>query len=508
VREAPAALLTCLPFGHVEARLWERARPGRRLVVVVVGPVTEPFPGGLPASVIGRTVPAEDDPLPAALATAENALTTLLASPARAHEIYTSAGRSVLLVGAGIVNLVTAWRLVREGFEVSVIDAGPDPRVGADWTEYGCTRGGGDARMATLTEADGYFSGADPAGANRFLTPVRLGGWRVAGPGPLTSDEHGWVSANAAVPPWLAGQYTRDILGINRRSMQLWDELARTEPGLFTDAGRRDRILRLYTDSSLLARQLVRQADVGADPQLLSPAQIGDRHPALAAVATSGVVAGGIVVDGFTVQVHRLVAQLVGELERSGAQFDWGRAGALVQDATGAVTGVRVGAKTVTADHLVLSPGAYGGDLLTGMASGGALHGVLGAWLSLPNPHGLELSLKIARTGHLAEDSNVTVTTGPDGRSQLVIGSGYGWTGADPANIDPGQLEVLHRAVADTARTFFPDAYEEAHDSGQLNCGQRHCVRPWTASSLGLLETATMPGGGTLVQRRVNPAGV
>ena len=63
---------------------------------------------------------------------------------------------TVVLVGAGIVNLVTALYLVRHGYEVTVYDRAPDPRADAPWSAYGCTRGGGDGRMFTLTEADSY----------------------------------------------------------------------------------------------------------------------------------------------------------------------------------------------------------------------------------------------------------------------------------------------------------------------------------------------------------------
>jgi hypothetical protein len=89
---------------------------------------------------------------------------------------------TVTLVGAGIVNLITALRLVRGGYDVTVYEKSPDPRENAHWTAYGCTRGGGDGRMFTLTEADSYNSRAWPG--NDLLTrPISEHGWLVAKPG-------------------------------------------------------------------------------------------------------------------------------------------------------------------------------------------------------------------------------------------------------------------------------------------------------------------------------------
>src|SRR5205814_640993 len=45
-----------------------------------------------------------------------------LAPPARARR----SGTRVVMIGSGIVNLVTAYELVRNGFQVEVFDAGPD----------------------------------------------------------------------------------------------------------------------------------------------------------------------------------------------------------------------------------------------------------------------------------------------------------------------------------------------------------------------------------------------
>lgn len=96
-------------------------------------------------------------------------------------------------------------------------------------------------------------------------------------------------------------------------------------------------------------------------------------------------------------------------------------------------------------NHYVISPGAYGQSLLRGTRSAGQIQGVVGCWATVPNVEPrLGLSLKVARRGHVTEDANITVGRDETGSEVLLVGSGYGWTGADPANINPGELAVIY----------------------------------------------------------------
>ena len=58
--------------------------------------------------------------------------------------------REVVLIGAGIVNLITALLLQEEGYRVTIMEASPAP--GMDWHLYGCTHSGDDARMFSLRD--------------------------------------------------------------------------------------------------------------------------------------------------------------------------------------------------------------------------------------------------------------------------------------------------------------------------------------------------------------------
>ena len=279
---------------------------------------------------------------------------------------------TVTLVGAGIVNLITALDLVRHGYEVTVCDRAPDPRSDADWTAYGCTRGGGDGRMFTLTEADSYHNRSwNPDGtSNRLLErPVSDHGWLVAKPGSLTGPELRWAADFHHIPPALASVYNDDIFEVNRAAGDRWRALISAEPGLFSDdTGYADGILRLYTESEYFQWHLRRNNRVGATRRVLSPGEIAEDYPALSAACVDGTIAGGIEVVGFTVNIHRFVARLADSLEAAGVRFRWRTEVTAIRWASpGVVDGLDTAdGETVQSRGYVLSPGAYGDELLKG----------------------------------------------------------------------------------------------------------------------------------------------
>jgi glycine/D-amino acid oxidase-like deaminating enzyme len=444
-------------------------------------------------------VPAGED-VTQALIGAERACTDALPVP-----VATAGGRSVTLVGAGVVNLISALFLVREGYQVTVYDRAPDPRADAPWTAYGCTRGGGDGRMFTLTEADSYNSrswNTDGTSNDLLARPISAHGWGVHARTGLPAAERRWAEEFHGIPPWLADSYTEDIFAMNLAADAGWAELRRTDPGLFDDGtGYRDGILRLYTDEEYFRWHVARNERVGAVRTVLTPSQVRAGYPALAAACADGTIAGGLEVVGFTVNIHRFLARLVTVLETEGVRFRWAEPVTGIRwSAPGVPDGLDTAAGTVRGDHYVLSPGAYGDRLLRGTLSHGRIQGMLGVWVTVPNVEPLlGHSVKIARKGHRAEETNVTLGVDSAGAPILICGSGYGWTGLDPDNVDQAELEVLFEALEDTVRRFFPAAYAAARDAGTLAASRQVCVRPWTSSCLGVFESMITADGGTLL---------
>ncbi len=238
----------------------------------------------------------------------------------------TIVGRTkVLLVGAGLVNLVTGFRLQQEGYAVHFIDARPDPGAAHPWTAYGCTHGGDDARMFTLSEMDNYNDRQVSLTMNNlFRRSVTELGWNVHWKETLSDHEMRWVREFEGIPVWLADKYNEDIFALSRASHPRWTRWIDDDPDLFSASLLREGILRLYSDDAQFAGAVRRQNRIGATRQVLTPQEVAQRHPALADAVRGGHIAGGIHVVGFTVNAHKFVRGLLQRLRAGGAEFTWG----------------------------------------------------------------------------------------------------------------------------------------------------------------------------------------
>ncbi len=509
---SPDVLITRSVLPRRALAEWRTARPDGPLIVAEVTIAGEPGGAALADDEISRhqVLRCTAHDAIEALTIAERMWNEAVSvsptvAPSSVAASHAPGMRSVTLVGGGIVNLITALYLVRHGYEVTLYDKAPDPRAKADWIEYGCTRGGGDGRMFTLTEADSYNARSrrsDGTSNNLLTLPVSNDGWRVSKPDDPLDLERQWVDEFHQLPTWLAESYNRDIFSVNQAARSQWTDLMRTDPALFgKSTGYREGILRLYLEADYFARHIIRNNRVGATRRVLTSGEVRDNYPALAAACDNGTVAGGIEVVGFTVNIHKFVAQLITLLESEGAELRWNTQVAGIQwERPGIVAGLETETALIRSHHYVLSPGAYGNELLRDTESHGKIQGMLGVWLTIPNiePQ-LSKSVKIARNGHRAEETNVTLAIDESGGSTLICGSGYGWTGLDPQNIDLAQLDALFDGLDDTLRRFFPKAHEAARADGTLHESRQHCIRPWTASCLGVFERVAAMGHGVLI---------
>ncbi|MCX4539397.1 FAD-dependent oxidoreductase [Streptomyces sp. NBC_01565] len=444
------------------------------------------------------------DAIAVALAHCERA--AALARPVPAGAAPEAGGPGdVFLIGAGVVNLVTALYLADRGYRLTVVDRSPVPGT-ADWEAYGCTHAGDDARMFTFTEMDNYgnqdFRGSAP---DWFRQPVEKHGWLARDPATLTAHEHAWIDEFESIPSWLARAYNADIFSLSAESGAEWGTLRARFPRLFEDVVLTEDILRVYSDPAHLRASLARHRAIGAVLRELSATELAREHPALAASARGGTLVGGLLVPGFTVNVHKFTERAVALLTELGARFHWNTPVTGVRrDPDGAVTGFDCAVPVPEDAHVVASPGVDGAELLRGTPCEGRVHGVLGGWMRVENrAPALRHSLKVARRGHVTEDANVTVARDGDGREVLIVGSGYGYTGAAGHAGEPEerQLAAMRAGIADTIERLFPHGDEPAASSLPYdNYGFKYCVRPWTATSLGLYHAERLgPGGGLYV---------
>lgn len=413
-------------------------------------------------------------------------------------------GERVVLVGAGIVNLMTARELLEQGADVEIVDAGPDPRSQPPWQELGATHGGADARMYCYTEADNYNEKAHRVYAQMrevFRQTITEGGWLVTPFDELTPREEAWIEDFLGLPRWRAEVFTRDIHRFNITSGGLWDQLKGDLPELFDDVGYTPGVLRVYSQAEKVEAAKALHGSLGSLQRALDSAELKRRHPGFAEAVDGGEIAGGLEIRGFTLGIHRFARKLLAHLEQKGARFQWRRrVTGLERDSDGAVQWLRTADGPLRAEHYVLSPGAYCQNLLAGTASDAAVQGILGLWLFLPHlePR-LERSVKIHREGHVGEDSNITVGRDGAGRPTLILGSGYGFLGERSLDMDSPEIRCLFQALEVTARRYLPTAYDRAMREGTLYGARKACVRPFTSTGLGIFEVLPTAEGGRLV---------
>ncbi len=502
-----------MPPGHL-VRAWGRAR-GATVVILVAETfgasecMASHGDGAIVVFFSHGTTPVEK-----ALAAAEGIHAREVTGRQALDLLRTASGKKaqrVLVVGSGIVGLVTAMHLVDNGLRVEIVEKTADPRARPDWTSLGCTHGGENARMFSLTECDNYHDREAAAGAQlhgHIRTPVDQGGWQVGHRARYAPREEAWMREFADVPIFLANKYNDDIFALNHESFKYWNQLIEARPALFDKVEFKQGLLRIASTSAYHDKQLKRQKWVGSYQRELDAASVMADYPSLAEGCRNGEIAGGIEVAGFSVNVHSFVSNLVAYLDAHGVAFHWGADAQRIATEGGTVTGVAVNGELMQSDHYFLSPGVYGADLLSGTLSDNKVHGVLGAWMSFPNlePR-LQRSLKISRLGHLANSGNIIPAKNREGEHVLIFGSGFGYVGRDLSNIDQAQMQALFASMEDYVEHLFPAAYRQAMDTGQLRSSRRYCVRPWTASSLGVFEMKKARNGMLVVASGHNTGG-
>ena len=418
--------------------------------------------------------------------------------------------RSVILVGGGVVNLVTAYYLVNAGYSVTVLEGAPDPAINDDWRKQGCTFGGHDARVFSLNEGRQHlFKGYQFTSATntQFNQRVRDGGWLMRSPyehEPLTRH---WIDESKRLPLWLAGRFDQDIISFNHESAVLWREMMADAPELFQGVGFQDGLLRLYATVEQYNQALVKEGKIGSILRELDLDKLAAEFPSLRDGLEAGNISGALDVVGFSINVQKFSRALIKYITSRGSRFEWGvQVTKVLRDRQERISGLELNNKEIVrSPHYVISPGAYGNRILSGFRSENKIASVVGMWLTMPESTETKLDrpLKISRKGYAAkgaaEGANVIGGTDSHGNPIIHVGSGHGFISVDPAKLDSEQLHELMPAVHETAQQYFPRQYLRAKEQGYFEAQARYCVRPWISTGLGLFEMAPSVNGGLAI---------
>jgi D-amino-acid dehydrogenase len=319
--------------------------------------------------------------------------------------------KHVCIIGAGIVGLSTAWRLVQDGWQVSVLEEGAAPGL---VTSY--------ANGAQLS-----YSYVAPLAEPSALT--HLPKWLLQKDGPLrihpslspTFLRWGLRFASHCTTA-KAHQTTRDLLDLgylSRRVLRTW--LADAPASWANATGldyRTNGKLVVFRDSAALtsaAAQVAyqRSLDVGCEQYVLSAAECVDQEPALAAMQHKLV--GGIytpsedVVDshGLCMYLERLIVSRGGTLRYdtriAGAIHEGRHCVALKLKSQNAALGSSDEISDVEefkADFFVVAAGLSSRELLKNFDTHAPLLGLKGFSITLDCEHGIAPSVSITDSHH------------------------------------------------------------------------------------------------------------
>ena len=321
--------------------------------------------------------------------------------------------KHVCVVGAGIVGLSTAWRLMQDGWQVSVIEESAAPGL---VTSY--------ANGAQLS-----YSYVAPLAEPSAITSLPK--WLLQKDGPLhihpSLSPHflRWTLSFAShCTSARAHQTTRDLLGLgylSRRVLREW--LADVPASWATAAGldyRSNGKLVVFRNTAALASanaqvNYQRSLDVGCEQHVLSPSECVQTEPALAAMQSKLV--GGIytpsedVVDshGLCKYLERLIVSRGGKLHYdtriTGAVLEGSRCIALklksqsmaLQEAQAEQAADMTEFK---ADYFVVAAGLSSRELLQKFDTRAPLLGLKGFSITLDCEKGIAPSMSITDSHH------------------------------------------------------------------------------------------------------------
>ena len=390
--------------------------------------------------------------------------------------------KHVCVIGAGIVGLSTAWRLMQDGWQVSVIEESAAPGL---VTSY--------ANGAQLS-----YSYVAPLAEPSALT--NLPKWLLQKDGPL----HIHPSLSPNFLRWTlsfathctsarAQQTTRDLLGLGYLSRRILREWLANVPASWATAAaldyRTNGKLVVFRDPAALASanaqvNYQRSLNVGCEQHVLSPFECVQTEPALAAMQSKLV--GGIytpsedVVDshGLCKYLERLIVSHGGSLHYdtriTGAVLEGRRCIALKLKSQSAVLQEPQSVETAdmkefTADFFVVAAGLSSRELLQKFDTRAPLLGLKGFSITLDCEKGIAPSMSITDSYHKIVFAKLGNRLRAAGMVDL---------GRENRELDANRIAVLIQQ----ARNNFPDAGD--YSKVQTWAG----LRPATPSSRPIID--------------------
>lgn len=280
---------------------------------------------------------------------------------------------NIIVMGAGITGIATAWYLRRAGHEVTVIDRAPAAAMETSFANAGQLSYG----YTTPWAAPGI--------------PQKAAKWLFKAHSPLIVRPDGSLFQLRWLKQMLdnctEAAYIRNkdrMVRISEYSRALLQQLE-DETGIAYE-GRRQGTLQIFRTQQQIdaaAKDMQVLADYGVPYTLLDAAGCAEKEPALA--QAGGLVAGGLHLpnDG-TGDCHLFTTRLAQMCADAGVVFRYGCAIEHITAEGGRINGIRAGGQTFTADRYVCALGSFSRHLLQQLAIDLPVYPVKGYSLTIP----------------------------------------------------------------------------------------------------------------------------
>lgn len=279
----------------------------------------------------------------------------------------------IIVLGGGVIGVTTAYELLKDGHQVTLVERAPDAAAGTSF---------GNAGMIAPGHA---FAWASPRVPKILLRSL----WR---------DDLAFrmgFSADPAFWRWCVrflGECTAERARINTQRKHRLCTYAQSvlreivaETGVAFDYSETG-LLYLHRSQATLERGIRNMTilrDLGQQQQILTPEQLAALDPALA--PATGKIAGGIYSPTDATGDCRIFTQALAEVARArGAELRFGTTVTRLTSDGARITGVETDRGTLTADAYVLALGVWSPKLLRGLDQWLPVYPVKGYSLTLP----------------------------------------------------------------------------------------------------------------------------
>ena len=266
----------------------------------------------------------------------------------------------ILVLGAGLVGVSSAWYLREAGYEVSVVDRQPAPAMETSFANGG---------QISTSHAEPWANPATPLKVLRWLgredSPLL---WR------LRADAAQWAWGLRFLRECAPGRTRANIVAILRLALYSRALLKELRPALGLEYDQKEcGILHFYTDEAEFAHAIP-QAELmrryGCDRVVKSAAECLAIEPSLAG-STVPIVGGTYTAEDESGDARKFATELARKAAERGVAFRFDAAIESIEAAGGKVTGVRLaGGERLSADAYVVALGSFSPLLLKPLGIG------------------------------------------------------------------------------------------------------------------------------------------